>query len=81
MEIVLQGVDMLVQIVTHKMVMAKTEAMTGTVVHVELLIGMEEVEWQQETKEGIIGVGLVHMTAQAGVLVHLHLTVTDCYIW
>ena len=81
MEIDLQVTDMVVaRIITHKMVMAKKEAMTGTVVHEEVVIGME-VEWQLEMKEGIIGAGLVHMTAQAGVLVRPRLTATDCYCW
>lgn len=42
MEIVLQAIDMAVaQIITHKMVMARKEGMTDTVVHEAALIGME----------------------------------------
>lgn len=77
MEIDLLVIGMVVaQIITHKMVMARREAMTGMAVHEEVLIGME-VEWQLEMKEGATGVGLVHMIARAGVAVHHHLTATD----
>lgn len=77
-EIDSQVIDMEVgRIVTRKMVTARKEAMTDMAVHEEVLIGME-VEWQVEMKEGAIGVDLVHMTVQAGVLVH-HLTATDFY--
>lgn len=71
-------IDMAVaQIITPKMVMARKEDTTGmVVVHVVVLIGME-VECQLEMKEGVIGVDLVRMTAQAGLVAHLHLTVTD----
>ena len=76
-EIDSQVIDMAVAQITRKMVMARKEGMTGMVVHEEVLIGME-VEWEVEMKEGVIGVDLVHMTAQAGVLVH-HLIATDFY--
>lgn len=81
MEIDLQVIDMAVgQIITHKMVMGRTEGMTDTVVHEAVLIGME-VEWVVEMKEGvIIGVDLLHITARAGALVH-HWTVTDFYCY
>lgn len=76
-EIDSQVIDMAVAQITRKMVMARKEGMTGMVVHEEVLIGME-VEWEVVMKEGVIGVDLVHMTAQAGVLVH-HLIATDFY--
>lgn len=78
MAIDLQVIDMAVAQTTHKMVMGRKEATTVTAVLVEELIDME-VECQPVMKEGIIGVGLVLMTAQAGLLVHHHLTVTDFY--
>ena len=74
-EIDLQVIDMALAQTTHKMVMARKEGMTGTVVHEEVLIGME-VEWEVVMKEGVIGVDLVHMIAQAGVLVR-HLIATE----
>jgi hypothetical protein len=77
-EIVLQVIDMAVAQTTHKMVMGRKEAMTGTAVLVEVLIEME-VECQLAMKEEVIGVGLVLMTALAGLLVHHHLTATDFY--
>lgn len=78
MEIGLRVIDTGVARITHKMVMARKEDMTGTVVHGEVLIGME-VECQLETKEGVIGVGLVLMTAQAGSVALHHLTATNFY--
>jgi hypothetical protein len=77
-EIDLQVIDMAVAQTTRKMVMGRKEAMTETVVRVEVLIDME-AECQLVMKEGVIGVDLVLMTAQAGLLVHHHLTATDCY--
>lgn len=78
MEIDLQVNDTVVQIVTHKMVMAKIEPMISMAVQEEVMIGMEVV-CQLEMKEGVTGVGLVPMTAQAGAVVHLHSTATDCF--
>ena len=74
-EIDSQVIDMAVAQITRKMVMARKEGMTGMVVHEEVLIGME-VEWEVVMKEGVIGVDLVHMIAQAGVLVR-HLIATE----
>ena len=74
-EIDSQVIDMAVAQITRKMVMARKEGMTGMVVHEEVLIGME-VEWEVVMKEGVIGVDLVHMIAQVGVLVR-HLIATE----
>lgn len=79
-EIGLQMTRMVVQTVTHKIVMGKIEPMTGMAVQ-EVMIGTE-VECQHEIKEGVLGAAdvVVLMTVQAGVVVRLRLTATDCFL-
>lgn len=75
MEIALLAIGMVVQIAMHKTVMAKTEAMTGTLAHEPAVTGME-VEGLH-LMIGATGIGQDLMTALAGEGAHLPLSATN----
>lgn len=75
----MQVTGMVVQIVTLRMVMAKTGAMIGTAAHEEAAIGME-VEGQQGLREEVIRTGRGPMIALTGQGAHLPLIATRCFV-
>lgn len=76
--IALQAIGMEVQIVTLRMVMAKTKIMIGMVAHAGAVIGMEVEEDQHGMREEVTGTGRLLMTALTGQGAHLPLTATKC---
>lgn len=78
-EIALQAIGMVVQIVTLKMVMGKTEAMRGIVAHAGPMTGIE-VEDQQELREEVTETDWDLMNALIGQGAHLPLTTTKCFV-
>lgn len=79
MEIDLQVIGIVVQIVTLKMVMAKTQAMRGMVAHAGPMTGMEVEEDQQGLREEVTGTDQDLMNAPMGQGAHLPLTDTKCF--
>jgi hypothetical protein len=76
--IALEAIGMEVQIVTLRMVMARTKAMIGMVAHAGAVIGMEVEEDQHGLREEITGTGRLLMTARRGQGAQLPLTATKC---
>jgi hypothetical protein len=66
------------QIVTLRMVMAKTKGMIEMVAHAGAVIGMEVEEDQQGMREEVTGTGRLLMSALTGQRAHRPLTATRC---
>jgi hypothetical protein len=79
MEIDFLGIGMVGQIAMHKMVMAKTKAMIGMLVHEGAMIGME-VEGLNAMIGAATETGQHLMTAPAEVDTRLLLSATNCLL-
>ena len=73
-----KAIGMEAQIVTLRMVMAKTKGMIEMVAHAGAVIGMEVEEGPQGMREEVIGTGRLLMSALTGQHAHRPLTATRC---
>jgi len=76
--IAFKAIGMEAQIVTLRMVMAKTKGMIEMVAHAGAVIGMEVEEDQQGMREEVTGTGRLLMSALTGQRAHRPLTATRC---